>query len=497
MPHSIPDTKPNSKVDYDVIIVGAGLSGIGAAYHLKQQCPGKSFHILENRDAIGGTWDIFRYPGVRSDSDMFTLGYEFKPWLGDKVLADGPAIKDYVRATADDNDITRHISFGQQVLSANWSSIEKCWSLTVNNNATGEKQELSCSLMLMCSGYYSYSKTYEPEFKNIEGYQGQVIHPQFWPEDLDYNNKKIVVIGSGATAVTLIPVLAETAASVTMLQRSPTYMANRPQEDSLAKLFRKLLPTQAAYNLTRWKNAMLQRATYVATRIMPSVVKAVFIKGVRKELGPDYDVDTHFTPKYNPWDQRLCAVPDNDIFKSIAAGKADVVTDEIECFTASGIRTKSGTELEADIVITATGLQLAVNGEVDFSKDGKAVDFAETWSYKGLMFSGVPNLVNTFGYINASWTLRADMIANFTCRLLNEMDRSESTEVIPELRSSDSDMQARLWIEDFPAGYMQRSMHLFPKQGDREPWLNTQNYSREKKTIGKGALNDGVLQFST
>lgn len=481
--------------EFDVIIVGAGLSGIGAAYHLQRQCPDRSFHIVESRQAIGGTWDLFRYPGIRSDSDMYTLGYEFKPWRGGKVLADGPSIRAYISETADENNISEHISFGQTVSGADWCSQSQRWTLSINDKDQ-QQQQYRCSVLLLCSGYYSYHQAYTPEFPGRENYQGQFVEPQFWPEQLDYTNKTVVVIGSGATAVTLVPAMAETARRVTMLQRSPTYMVNRPQTEPWQGILKRFLPERIAYAAIRWKNAMLQRMIYAATRIAPSMVKRHFLNAVRKQLGPEYDIDTHFTPDYNPWDQRLCAVPDNDIFAAINSGKADVVTDQIERFTATGIMLKSGRELDADIVVSATGLQLIVNGEINFSKDGEAIDFADTWSYKGMMFSDVPNLISTFGYINASWTLRADLIANFACRLLNEMRDSSTQQVTPSLRDSDASMIAKPWIDDFSSGYMQRSMHLFPKQGDREPWRNTQNYRYEKTSIAKARLDDGALLFS-
>ena len=480
--------------EYDVLIVGAGLSGIGAAYHLRRQCPGCSFHILEAREQIGGTWDLFRYPGIRSDSDMYTLGYEFKPWLGGKVLADGPAIREYVCETAEENDILPRISFGLNVQSADWSSADKRWTLTADAN--GEQREFRCRLLLTCAGYYRYDQGYMPEYPGGERFKGELFHPQHWPEDLDYTGKRVVVIGSGATAVTLVPAMADDVASMTMLQRSPTYMANRPQLDVWKKILSPFLSDKAVFRFIRWKNAKLQRMLYVATRIAPGLMKSLFLGMVRRQLPDGFDIDKHFTPDYNPWDQRLCAVPDNDIFEAIKSGKANIVTDEIVEFTEDGIALKSGEHLPADIVVSATGLRMAVNGEVAFSKDGRAIDFADTWSYQGMMFSNVPNLINTYGYLHASWTLRADLIANFACKVLNRLDADASDQVVPTLRESDMSMQPRPWIDNFPAGYIQRSIHRFPKQGDREPWLNTQNYTYEKRAIGKANLDDGVLVFS-
>lgn len=480
---------------YDVIIVGAGLSGIGAAYHLQRQCPGKTFSILEGRDAIGGTWDLFRYPGIRSDSDMYTLGYEFKPWHGGRVLADGPSIRRYVEETAEDSHIVEHIQFNQMVQRADWDSGRATWTITTEQK-DGSVQQHQANMLLLCAGYYNYESGYEPEFPGREYFKGDYVRPQHWPESLDYRGKRVVVIGSGATAVTIVPSMAEDVEHITMLQRSPTYMANRPQIDRWEQVLGKVLPRKMLYSFIRWKNATLQRMLYGATRRWPGAIKKRFLNEVRKQL-PDYDVDTHFTPSYNPWDQRLCAVPENDIFEAIKSGKADVVTDHIDHFTETGIKLKSGTELPADIIVAATGLQLVVNGKIKFTLDGEAVDFSDTWSYHGMMFSGVPNLVATFGYINASWTLRADLIANFFCRLLNHTQSKGANTVTPQLRESDLEMTPRQWIEDFPSGYMARSMHLFPKQGDRTPWMNTQSYTYEKRVIGKAKLDDGVLTYTT
>ncbi len=477
----------------DVIIIGAGLSGIGAAVHLQQHCPGKRYLILEARPAIGGTWDLFRYPGIRSDSDMHTLGYRFKPWIASKAIADGPSILDYVRSTADEHGVTPHIRFGHRLLAADWSDSQACWQLRVAT-ADGE-HTLHCRMLLMCSGYYNYGDAYTPDFPGRERFAGPVIHPQHWPQDLDYSGKKVVIIGSGATAMTLAPAMAELAASVTVLQRSPTYVVSRPDKDVIANVLRKILPPSWAYAITRWKNVWLSQYIYRRSRTRPERLKKMLLDRVRKELGPDYDVERHFTPRYNPWDQRLCLVPNADLFKSIRAGKTVMVTDNIASFTETGIALASGQTLPADIIITATGLNLEVLGGAAFSKNGQPISFADTWAYKGLMFSDVPNMVFTFGYINASWTLRADLIAEFFCRLINEMDRQGARVCVPQLRASDSAMPARPFIDDFSAGYMQRMMHRFPKQGDREPWLNSQNYGRDRKMLREGALDDGVLQF--
>ncbi len=479
---------------FDVIIVGAGLSGIGAAVHLQRECPGRSYTILESRDAIGGTWDLFRYPGIRSDSDMHTLGYSFKPWKDPKAIADGPAIREYVRETASENGVDQHIRFGHRVTRIAWSSEDATWTVTVHHD--GETQDLQCNFLMMCAGYYSYRRAHTPDFPGRDDYQGTVIHPQFWPEDLDYSGKRVVVVGSGATAMTLVPAMAETADSVVMLQRSPTYVFSRPAKDWFANMLRAILPEHWAYGITRWRNVLLQQWVYHRTRTTPHKVRDLLLKRVREELGPDYDIETHFSPRYNPWDQRLCLVPDSDLFKALRDGSARVVTDQIERFTSAGIQLASGEELPADIIVTATGLELVVLGEAEVVVDGEPIDFSDTWSYKGLMYTGVPNLVTTFGYINASWTLRADLTAEYCCRLLNHMAETGNTRVVPMLRPEDANMPSRDWIEDFSAGYMRRMMHKFPRQGDREPWINPQNYRKDRQMFRHSPLEDGALQFS-
>ena len=480
---------------FDVVVVGAGISGIGAGYHLQTLCPERSYVILEGRDDLGGTWDLFRYPGVRSDSDMHTLGYSFKPWTAAKAIADGPSILAYLRETTKEFGIDQHIRYRHLVSRAEWSSDDSRW--TVEATANGEPVTFTCNYLFMCSGYYSYKGGYTPEFAGIEQFEGTVVHPQAWPEDLDYAGKRVVVIGSGATAMTLIPAMAATAAHVTMLQRSPTYVAAGPDKDIIANALRKVLPAKAAYAVTRKKNIALQQFIYRQSRTKPARMKATLIKRVGKALGPDYDVATHFTPSYNPWDQRLCLVPNGDLFASIKSGKASVVTDHIDTFTPTGIRLQSGEELAADIVVTATGLNLVTLGEMDFVVDGDPVDFSRTWSYKGCAYSGVPNLASSFGYINASWTLRADLTCEYVCRLLNHMAATRTTQCTPQLRTSDAGMPERPWIDGFSAGYMQRVMHLFPKQGDREPWLNPQHYGRDKQMFRESPIDDGVMQFTT
>ena len=481
----------------DVLIIGAGLSGIGAAARLKARCPERTFAILEGRHALGGTWDLFRYPGIRSDSDMQTLGYDFKPWRAEKSIADGPAIREYVTETADENGIHPHIRYCHKLRRAAWSSDENRWVVEVEKTDSGEMIRLACGLLLMCSGYYRYDQGHEPSFEGSEDFTGPIVHPQFWPEALDYTGNRIAVIGSGATAVTLVPAMAEQAAHVTMVQRSPTYVVSRPDRDLIANRLRKLLPDRWAYALTRFKNIQLQRFMYDRTRKQPDKVKAALLEMVRKQLGPHYDVEKHFTPTYAPWDQRLCLVPNGDLFEAIKSGRASVVTDRIDRFTESGIQLESGEKVEADIIVTATGLELEVLGGVEFEVDGKRVDFAETWTYKGMMYSDVPNLVQTFGYINASWTLRADLTSEYVCRLLNRMKDVGAARAVPRLMETEQDMPARPWIDGFTPGYMTRAMHLFPKQGDHAPWQNTQNYTQDKQIVRKAPLEDGRLRLES
>jgi cation diffusion facilitator CzcD-associated flavoprotein CzcO len=481
---------------FDVVIVGAGLSGIGAARHLQEKCPGKSYLILEGRESMGGTWDLFRYPGIRSDSDMFTLGYSFKPWRDGKAIADGPSILNYIKETSAESGIDEHIRYQHHVKDARWSGKRGCWTISAERKDTGEIATIRCGFLLMCSGYYSYEKGYTPEFRGRENFKGEIVHPQNWPDELDYRGKKVVVIGSGATAVTLIPEMADDAEHVVMLQRSPTYMVSMPDTDWIANALRKLLPEKLAYSAIRWKNIQFQQFVYRQTRTAPEKVRNKLLKLARKELGPDCNFDSNFTPRYNPWDQRLCLVPNADFFHAVRDGKASVITDQIDSFSENGIRLESGVELEADIIVTATGLDLCLLGGARFFVDGQPVDFSKTFSYKSMMFSDVPNLVSTFGYINASWTLKADLTAEFVCRLLNHMDDSDTRVCTPRLRAQDKDMPGLPWIADFSSNYIQRKIHLLPKQGDRTPWINTQNYALDKKVIREGQIDDGVLQFA-
>lgn len=478
---------------FDVVIVGAGLSGIDAACHLQQKCPDRTFTILESRDAIGGTWDLFRYPGIRSDSDMHTLGFAFKPWIARKAIADGPSIRDYVNEAADEFDVRQHIRYRHALRRAAWSTAEQKWTLEIERG--DETVTLSCGFLFMCSGYYSYSRGYRPDFEGQETFRGEILDPQFWPEDLDYAGKRVAVIGSGATAMTIVPSMAEEAAHVTMVQRSPTYVVSRPDEDVIANFLRKILPAKWAYAITRWKNVQLQRFLYNRTRTNPEKVKERLLQMVRDELGPDYDVEKHFTPSYDPWDQRLCLIPNSDLFQGIREGRISVVTDHIDRFTESGIALESGEKVEADLIVTATGLELEFLGGVEFSRDGEAIDFAKTFTYKGMMYAGVPNLIQTFGYINASWTLRADITSEYACRLLNHLRATGKEIAIPRLREEDRGMPEIDWIDDFNPGYMRRVMHLFPKQSDRAPWRHTQNYALDKQMIRKAPLEDGVLCF--
>jgi len=478
----------------DVLVVGAGISGIGAGYHLQKSSPDRSFLILEGRSDIGGTWDLFRYPGVRSDSDMHTLGYSFKPWKHPKAIADGSSILNYLRETVDEYGIEQYIRFDHHVDTASWSTEDARWNVTVTQTDSNETLTYTCSFLFMCSGYYSYNGGYTPEFPGIDGYEGQVVHPQHWPENLDYAGKRVVVIGSGATAMTLIPAMADDTEHITMLQRSPTYVVARPGEDAVANKLRRFLPEKLAYRLIRFKNVTQGRLFYGQTRKRPAKVKEQLLGFTRKALG-DEMVDQHFTPSYNPWDQRLCLIPDGDLYATLNSGDASVVTDHIDTFTPTGVRLQSGDHLDADIVVTATGLQLVTVGEMDVFVDGDQVDFSQVWTYKGLAYSDVPNLVSSSGFINASWTLRADLTCDFVCRLLNHMRDTGTDYCVPRLRPSDADMPARPWIDDFSAGYMARIMPMMPKQGDRAPWLNTQRYHQDVKLISKAPVADDVMQF--
>jgi monooxygenase len=483
----------------DVVIVGAGLSGIGAAYHLQQKCPNKTYAILEGRASLGGTWDLFKYPGIRSDSDMHTLGYNFKPWRQKKVIADGASILSYIQETADENNITSHIKFNTRVNKISWSTQTQAWTLEVLSsqqaNDDNAVSTITCNVISLCCGYYNYDQGFTPEFTGIDAFKGKVVHPQKWPTDLDYKDKKIVIIGSGATAMTLAPVLSDAAKHVTMLQRSPTYVVSKPSEDKIANVLNKILPEKTAYSLVRSKNTFIQQFLYSLSRRNPDKLKKKLIKRASKHLSDDY-VAKHFTPSYNPWDQRICLVPDDDLFNAINTSKLSVVTDNIQTFTEDGIQLASGEILEADIVVTATGLNLLRLGGIEVVVDNKQVDIADTYIYRGVMYSGIPNLFNTFGYINASWTLRADLIAEYICKLINHMDSTKCTKMVPTLPQVDINMPKRDMVDNFSSNYMKRAMHSFPKQGDKAPWLNHQTYKLDKQSLIDDPVDDGVLMFS-
>ena len=481
---------------FDVLIVGAGLSGIGAGYHLQQKCPGKSYVILEGRDCIGGTWDLFRYPGIRSDSDMFTMGYSFKPWTEPKAIADGPQILNYVRETAVENGIDRKIRFHHRVRRASWSTREARWTVEAERSSGEGGSEIvrfTCNFLFMCSGYYKYEEGYTPEFAGRENFKGPIVHPQKWPEGLDYAGKRVVVIGSGATAVTLVPEMAKKAAHVTMLQRSPTYVVSRPAQDAFANKMRRSLPEKLAYHLVRWRNVLLGMYFFQLARRKPARIKQLILGGVRMALGPDYDIATHFTPRYNPWDQRLCLVPDGDLFKAIRQKRASVATCEIDTFTPRGIRLMDGSELEADIIVTATGLVMQLLGGMEVAVDGRAVDFAKTMSYKGMMYSDVPNLASAFGYTNASWTLKCDLTCEYVCRLINYMDRHGYRQCMAH--NVDPSVTEVPWL-DFTSGYVQRAIAKMPKQGSKRPWRLYQNYALDIVTLRFGKVDDGVMKYS-
>nr|WP_294813932.1 NAD(P)/FAD-dependent oxidoreductase [uncultured Sphingomonas sp.] len=473
---------------FDVVVVGAGISGIGAGYHLQANSPDRSYVILEGRERLGGTWDLFRYPGIRSDSDMYTLGFSFKPWTHAKAIADGPAILRYLDETAREYGVDRHIRYGHHVKRANWSSDDALWTVVADRDGT--EVTFTCAFLFMATGYYNYARGHTPDFAGIEDFKGRIVHPQFWTDDVDYAGKRIVVIGSGATAVTLVPELAKQAAHVTMLQRSPTYIVARPSEDKIAQWLRRRLPDKAAYGITRWKNVLLQQYFFRAMRKRPDKAKKAIVDMVRQEL-PGYDVDTHFTPRYNPWDQRLCLVPDADLFASLREGKASVVTDTIDRFTENGIRLASGEALEADLVITATGLEIQLLSGMPVTVDGKLFEPAKHMTYKGMMFSDVPNFAISFGYTNASWTLKSDLTAGYVTRLLNAMKKRGMRQVTPRVQAP---VEAAPFL-DFTSGYVQRAAAHLPRQGTRKPWRLHQNYTRDVMALKFGGI-DQEMEFS-
>jgi monooxygenase len=477
----------------DVLVVGAGISGISAGYHLQTMCPGRTYALFEGRESLGGTWDLFRYPGIRSDSDMFTLGFCFKPWPKAKSIADGPSILRYLKETSREYGVDRHIRYQHKVVGAAWDGARSQWTVDVERGPERERLEVSCNFLYMATGYYDYAKGHRPRFDGEETFAGPIVEPQFWPEDLDYAGKRVVVIGSGATAVTLVPAMAGTAAHVVMLQRSPTYVVSRPEVDVFANRLRSWLPAQWAYDLVRWRNVLGQMFIYDMARRKPDKVKKAIIDLARAALGPDYDVATHFTPTYNPWTQRLCLVPDADLFEAIRAGRAEVVTDHVERFAPGGILLRSGRMLDADIIVSATGLEMQVLAGARFSVDGRPVDFAGTFNYRGMMYSGVPNLASVFGYVNASWTLKADLIARQVCRILRHMDRKGFTECRPV---NDDPGMAPTPCFDFSSGYVRRAVHKFPKMGPAAPWVAHQNYVKDLLSLRRGTVDDGVLRYS-
>ncbi len=476
----------------DVLVIGAGLSGVGAAYHLGTKCPGMTFAILEGREAIGGTWDLFRYPGIRSDSDMHTLGYPFRPWKGDKAIADGPAILDYIRDTAREYGIEQKIRFNHRVERASWSSDAARWTIEARRTDTGEVVTMTSRFIFMCSGYYDYAGGYTPELPGLDRFRGRVVHPQKWTTDIDYAGKRVVVIGSGATAVTLVPELAKEAAHVTMLQRSPSYIMSLPAVDVVGRWLGKRLPGDLGADLTRWKNVAMGIMMYKFARGYPKQAKKLLVAGVRRSLGPTFDVDAHFSPSYAPWDQRLCLVPDGDLFEAMKSGRASVVTDHIETFTETGLKLRSGKELEADLVITATGLKMLMLGGVKLEVDGEPVETGKTTAYKGTMLSDVPNVALAFGYTNASWTLKSDLVCEWVCRLLNDMDRKGYRTVTPRLDPKDAAGEPLI---DFSSGYVQRALADLPKQGAKAPWRLYQNYVLDLMGLRYGTLDDGALVF--
>lgn len=480
---------------FDVLVIGAGISGIGAAYRLSTRCPKTTFAILEGRAAIGGTWDLFRYPGIRSDSDMFTLGFPWNPWRGDKTIADGDAIRDYIEATAREHGIDRKIRFGHRVERASWSSDAARWTVEATRAEDGARVVLTCRFLFMCTGYYDYAGGYTPDFPGIESYRGRVVHPQQWTDDIEYAGKRVVVIGSGATAVGLVPAIAERAGHVTMLQRSPTYMMSFPAVDPVSRWVGQRLPPRVAYNVTRARNMTFAKAIYLACRKWPDKAKKLLIRGVKKRISSRvFDVDTHFTPRYAPWDQRLCLVRDGDLFRAIDAGKVDVVTDRIATFTEKGIRTESGRDIEADLIVTATGLKMRLLGGIPLVVDGRPVEVTKKTMYKATMFDDVPNLALSLGYVNASWTIRADMVAKFVCRLVNEMDRGGYRTCIARLR--DESDASDVPIMPLASGYVQRARDAMPKQGRRRPWDNPQSIARDIVALEYARVDDGVLQLA-
>ena len=484
----------NSQSHFNVVVVGAGISGIGAGYHLQKQCPNKSFVILEGRERFGGTWDLFRYPGIRSDSDMHTMGYRFKPWIDEKFIADGSSILNYLEETIDENNLGNKIRYQHKVLTSSWSSSTSKWTLEVKNLTSGLTENFTCNFLMMCGGYYNYDEGYSPHFENQEQFNGLIIHPQKWPDNLDYKNKKVVVIGSGATAVTIIPAMADQVEHITMLQRSPTYFMSAPDKDMIGNYFKKIFPQKTAYFLTRWKNILMGNYFYKQCVKNPEKVKEMLINGVRAHLGEDYDIDTHFTPKYKPWDERLCFVPNADMFEAMKSGKASVVTDHIDQFTETGIKLKSGEELTADIIIKATGLNLQFLNGIDVKVDNSQVNISEKLAYKGRMFNDIPNLACSFGYARASWTLGADLSSEYVCKLLNYMDKHGYDYCSPVIGKEVREEGTYL---NLSSGYVKRAIDRMPKQGSREPWKGNQSYLSDVTELRWGSITNDDLHFKT
>ena len=474
----------------NVIVIGAGISGIAAGYNLKKSCPNKSFAILEGRENLGGTWDLFKYPGIRSDSDMHTLGYRFKPWIHDKSIADGPSILEYLNETVDENNLREDILLNHKVNSANWNSDKSIWELEIKDK--DQVLNMTCDFLFLCGGYFSYSKPHMPSFINQEKFEGQIIHPQFWNDQLDYINKKVVVIGSGATAITLVPAIAEKAKHVVMLQRSPSYVVSRPSEDAINRFLRKFLPIKFTYFLIRWKNILWQSYTFFLARKFPERIKKGILDLLKDELGSDFDIKKHFTPSYKPWDQRMCLVPDSDLFSAIKNNKASVVTDKVKQFESDGILLESGVKITTDIIITATGIELNSLNDINVTIDNIKVNAHERLTYKGMMLSGVPNFALSFGYVNASWTLRADLTCEYVCRLINLMDKKgvDCCAPINDLSAYGDDD-----LIDFTSGYVQRGLHLMPKQGNKAPWKNYQNYLKDIFAVRLFSIKDSNLNF--
>jgi cation diffusion facilitator CzcD-associated flavoprotein CzcO len=477
----------------DVLIVGAGISGIGAAYRLRERCPRKTFAIVESRGAIGGTWDLFRFPGIRSDSDMFTLCYPYRPWTKSRLIVDGTSIREYVQETAREYGIDRMIRFNRRVVRAAWSPPDARWTVDIERGDTGEREQLTCSFLFTCTGYFRYDEAHTPEFPGSERFGGQIVHPQFWSDDVDHDGKRVVVIGSGATAVTMVPAVAERAAHVTMLQRSPSYVVSFPADDAVLEFLGRVLPWRWAYLIVRERNVRTQTGIWVLCKRWPRLVRELIRKLTQRHLPADYEIDKHFNPRYDPWDERICIVPDADLFEAISAGRVSVVTDQIKTFTESGIELVSGAELEADLIVTATGLNLQPLGGIELSVDGEEVEISRTFAYRGAMLSGVPNLAFAFGYVNQSWTLGADLTCQHVCRLLNYMDERGYDSCTPR-RAPVLNGSRSFW--ELSSGYVRRGGDLFPRQGSTDPWYRPQSFPRNRRSVIREPIDNPALEFA-